>query len=246
MTGLGVFVLTATMLISGTLTGPFGVLVGYDPFSVFFRTHFPTFSKTSPGLFIAIQTINLFSLQWNTLESSRIYLTLGIPIMLVCSMYLGCISKIQKMSLHPASLIIYHQLHCINQVIIFVMRNVVGVCLGIGLPFLALGNWIVLKGWNEYPTNLYFVVLGLLLAAYFFLFQTLPLAIQCDEQSRDLCRKWQIMLTDKKDKIQYWSKVLRAQRCVSIYYALTKLDLDTKSNYYSSILDYTINLLLML
>ncbi len=43
----------------------------------------------------------------------------------------------------------------------------------------------------------------------------------------------------------YWVKVVNAQRTVAVYYALTKFDQQTKRHYYATILDQTIDALLL-
>lgn len=79
------------------------------------------------------------------------------------------------------------------------------------------------------------------------MFETVPLAIKCDSTSRDIIRIWkfQVHMYSVSSERNYLKRRVRAQQPVAIHYAQTKYEKDTQVNYYFSIVNYTINVLLL-
>lgn len=115
--------------------------------------------------------------------------------------------------------------------------------MGIGLVVAVFSNWVVIECWNILPTELYLVIFTVMLIFYFITLETLPYAIHCNEYSENLLNFWKASLPEKKYRRRYWNKVLASKRLVSFYYATTKFDKETTMNYYSCVIDNTVNLL---
>lgn len=119
--------------------------------------------------------------------------------------------------------------------------------MGIGFLVMVLCNWLVLEGWELLPVEMHIAVCGCLSVSYFVLLQTLPFAIRLNELSEGLIKIWNkqvVTITPSRMKV-YWNKFVRSKLPEAVYYAMTKFERDTMINYFSSIIDYTINLLLI-
>ncbi len=143
------------------------------------------------------------------------------------------------------TLLLFHQLHCINQICTPIFKVIAGTLMGIGFFMFVFGNWLVISSWDVFPIELYCMDCGILIICYFILFQTVPLAAKCNDVSCDLIAIWKQELGINVVFRKYWTRMIRAQRPVAFYYASTKFERSTKINYYSSIIDCTINVLLV-
>lgn len=85
----------------------------------------------------------------------------------------------------------------------------------------------------------------MLLPAYFLMDQTLPLASECNERSERLLKGWRNNLLQVKTDRVYWIKMLNSERSVALYYAMTKFEKETRTNYHFQIIDCTVNVLLV-
>ncbi len=183
--------------------------------------------------------------QWCTLEATRIYIALCIPTMTICNIYLRTLKVIGSSELNIRTLLLYTQLHCINQIGMRVIAKIAGAFMGVGFLLFVIGNWIILKGWNILPVQVYVLIFGIVVIAYFVLVQTIPLAISCNEFCKGIINRWETGLSSPNRHLRYWKRKVRAQQAISFYYALTRFERNTQVNYYSAIVSYTTNALML-
>lgn len=184
--------------------------------------------------------------QWCTLEATRIYWTILVASITVCNCFLQIVMKFSKMSLGYQLLLLYQQLLCFYQISQLFVAIVAGKLMGIGIILLVICNALIISGWNILPAGFYFLTVGLGLVVGFCICQTLPIVIKCNELCVSMLGKWKRNIRRMPCFKLYWYKLVRAQRPVSINYGLTKFEKETKRNYYSVILEYTMDVLLLM
>lgn len=238
-------VTTIVMTSVGLLLAPFMVLIGVDPISVFINYRFPDFSTNHFPIYLTFKVLDYLIHQFGTLESTRIYLTLFLPAMTLFQTYTNCLTNISNRKLNHTTISLYNQLYCINQVGVDFVKGISGFFLGIGIVLLAICNWIVIAGWGSFPLEIYMLVFGVSSVGYFLLTQTVPYAAKSNELSVRIQKSWEKQLLTKGSQICHWSKLIVAKRPISFYYAMTKFERDTFLNYLYTIVDYTINLLML-
>lgn len=118
--------------------------------------------------------------------------------------------------------------------------------MAVGMLILIFCNLIVLAGWELVPLEVYMVAVLTRVVSCFVLGQAIPFAIKSNELSESVLRIWKRSVATINYKIRYWPKVLVAKRPVSFYYAMTKFEKDTKGNYYSTVVESTVDLLIVM
>ncbi len=241
--GLLILSLTLILILTGIFLAPIMVLAGLDPFTQIARKYYLTLNTGSLRDYVVILLCFVLT-QWCTLELSRIYITASIPTMTMFNMYLHILQNIMSRPLNQRTLFLYQQLQLINKAGANMIATVAGAFLGIGFFIFVLGNWIIVAGLSLIPFDLYLILNGIILIAYFILFQTVPSAIKCNEVSSKIIRKWKHKIL-QVGWVKYWKKKIEAQQNISIPYALTTFEKDTQINYYASIVIYTVNALIL-
>lgn len=237
--------ITSFFIFAGIFISPISVISNFDPVCCFLDAHFPAFIQGLPKhSYLLLLLFRLSITRWVTLEASRLGVTIMVPITSIFSIYLSCIEKLTQFSLNFETLRKYQQIHCINHITIDIHKRNGGCLTGISIILFVFGNWIVISGWYVYPTGLYLMTTGFILVQHIFVAVTLPLIIKSNEMSEEMICSWKLQALEQCNKT-YWRRVIKAQRPVAFYYAMTKFERDTKVNYYSTILDHTINLLLV-
>lgn len=89
------------------------------------------------------------------------------------------------------------------------------------------------------------MVAGLAIISYSVVFKTLPKLVSCDAISSTMIRFWKKAIYKMPGLKAYWVKLIQAQRPVAVYYALTKIEQQTKGNYYAAIMNHTITVILL-
>lgn len=164
----------------------------------------------------------------------------------MCNSYLEIISFFLKVPLCPRLLLWYNNLHCVNQIGQTTLATLSGILMAFGLGIIVVFNSLLIVGWNLLPLTVYLLMAALCVVMYFCLFQTLPIVVRCHDRCNRLIQCWKQNVYKKKRFSRLYSlKVIASQRNVAVYYAVTKFEMDTKRNYYSSILLYTINVILL-
>lgn len=99
--------------------------------------------------------------------------------------------------------------------------------------------------WKKFPIEAYCMAVVLDFVCSSIIGQMLPLAVKSNVLSEQLLGVWMKSLVKIRYRRRYWKRVVKAQQPLSIYYATTKFEKSTVANYYSAILGYTLNLLLV-
>lgn len=243
--GLMLFTSTVVLLLVGTLMAPFLIFVRVDPMNTIVQSLFPNFSTNSFPLYIALQTVTYLLCQWVTLESARVYTSIFLPLVICVHINLNCLAKIYCQNLNEKTFTLYDQLYCINQVVVDIGKLFAGALMNIGLLTAVFCNYVVIKCWNTLPTLLYVIVIGVLCVFYIVVDETVPYAIRCGEYSSNMLFNWRRNLSHKDCRRKYWRKLLAGKNPIWIRYALTKFEKGTEVNMYSSIVEYTVNLLII-
>lgn len=245
MIGVATFILVSIIVLDGIVLPSIAVLAEMDPISLVIRFWFPNLKTLSYPLYLTQQAVTYLFLQWFAMEMARIYVFVYIPAMSVCYIYAKCLKRISSRALNEQTVILYDQLYCINQIGLEYIRIIAGVFMGFGLCFVVFCNWTVITCWAVLPTKIYAVVFGVMLIFYSFVALALPPAINSNEFSEQIIRKWKNQMKVNGRRIIYWDKRLRARRPISFYYASTKFEKETIVNYYACVVNYTLNVLII-
>lgn len=241
--GFLTLLLSLSLMFVGMVLTPLLFATTLDPFYLIVASRFPDLSTAQ---YYALRAVLFLWLHYFVFESSRVLITLLVPVMAVCSVYLACLDVLLPKRLNEQTLNLYHQIHCINQVGMHLVGHLAAALIGISFPVLVLGNWVMLVGWSIYPLLLYCVFCGAPIVVFIVLFQTMPLIIMSNELSYHLISTWRYRATFKVKDRRYWIKVLKAERPVAFNYVLTKFEKGTDITYYSFVFCYTINLFLII
>lgn len=244
-TGLLEFSITIILIILGICFAPFTVFIEVDTFSIFLNTKGLLVASDRFLLHVLQKLVVYVMIQWCTLESTRIYISLLLPLLGIFSIYVACLKNLYDRALSQNVIALYRQLYCINQVGFIIIRYLTGTLMGFGLLLAVCCNRIVLVGWNTFPISIYFSCLGFLAITYFVIALAVPYAICSNEESECLLKRWRNQVQFKYATRLCLKKQVWSLRPVAIYYADTKFERDTKVNYYFNIVSYTVNLLLV-
>ncbi len=91
-----------------------------------------------------------------------------------------------------------------------------------------------------------YILVGLFATeVYFVTFECITQAGRSNELSKQVIGQWRDEIDWKRVSKPYWIRVSRAQRPVSIYYAFTKFEKDTKVNYFTNVIDRSVDAILL-
>lgn len=232
------------MLITiGIGLAPAGILTGIDLTSQLVNEHCE--KGCTPGFKYMGLFIGYLFTQWCTLEATRVYITILVPAISICKIILFILYEIQKRELNMKTLLLYHELYCINQILAPHVSILAGVIMSFGMIIFVFGNWMILSVWNLVPREIYFINVGVIALAYFIVYLVFPLVIKVNEVSTEIICRWKIDSNFGFRRRSYWRKKLIAQQSVAFYYAMTKFEKDTQVNYCSFIVDNTVNALVL-
>ncbi len=243
--GLGVALCSIVLILIGISWAPLAVYVNWDPIFLVLNKHFPGLfqNQLSSGTIFIIRYVLS---QWCTLEVTRLCILIFIPLMMFGNSYLAIIFRLQNMTLDNKVIHLYNMLHCVNQTGRETIAILGGFMLSVGIIMLVAINSILISSWSLLPIVLDFLCFNLAVVIYFFIFQTLPIVIKCNDLSLNLLNEWNLSINTQKGFRLYWVKKVKAQRPLAVYYAYTKFEQSTKRNFYSTIIDYTISVVLVL
>lgn len=242
--GVLVVVFAISVITGGIFLAPILVYFGFDSVTQIFSIIFPHILDT-PSIKFFVQIVSYLLLQWISIEGSRIYISVCIPTMTICTLYLNILKIIKDEPLNLKTILLYQQLSCINQMGLKVIAGIAGTLMSAGFFLSIFGNWVIVSGGSLIPKQIYVYILGTTIISYIIIDQTIPLAIGFNELSCDILMKWRFNVLSQKAGIKYWKKKIRAQQTLSFYYGYTKFERDTQVNYYSNIVNYSINALIV-
>lgn len=244
---IGVILLTINIIlvILAFSMPPAGIFLGWDPPYYIFNACYPDFCVTHPVFYTILLMARLVYMAWLSYEGCRISATVIQTCILVVSICVTCINNLCKRTLNESTLWFYHQLHCIVQTGMDLIRLVAGALLAIGLILSVILHWAVTSGWNKLPAEVYVLACACDIAISSVIGLLVPLGIRSNELSVHLLGLWNASLSNFTHRRRYWRRVVRAERPMAIYYATTKFEKSTRANYYCTIVDYTVNLMLL-
>ncbi len=130
--------------------------------------------------------------------------------MLIVNIYIHSIGTLLSKRLNYNTLVFYAELHAINQCGMDIIRMVSGLLMAVGFWAVVFSNWVLKDGWKFLPMSVYFLVAVVLSEAYFVMIETLPLAIQCNKDSKYMIAKWKRLVIKHYDtfwKNQFWHRI---------------------------------------
>ncbi len=236
--------LATFIVLIGTITAPIGVYFELDPIFVLLNKFCPDFLQNDAYKCIAFFHRCIW-LQWCALEASRIYVLLFLPVLATCNSYVTSFIDLHAKPFGNEVIHLYNICHCVYQIGKDTISLIAGLIMALGIMLLVELNSLLICCYYTLPIEVYLLIVCFAAAAYFVLFQTLPLIIKCDYFCTTLINAWKFKIYDVRGCQLFWVKKVKAQRPVSVYYALTKFEQSTKRNVYSTILDSTINVVLL-
>lgn len=184
-------------------------------------------------------------LQWSILEGTRFYTINLVTITTFCNSYLNIASHLQRKSFGDKLISLYNQFRYINQIGQAEVANISGVLMGFGVFLFVVLNYVSICELNRLPAELYFVNIGFAVVAYCVVFQTLTKLVNRDAICSRIITSWRQTIHKMPGYKAYWVRIVRSQRPVAVYYALTKFDKETERHYHATILDQVIDALLL-
>lgn len=247
MDTIGILLLILVILIPGATVCAtlLGIIHGWDPPYYLLHAHYPHLAKPHLILYSFQILIRLLWLGWCANECGRINAIIVSTCILFCNSYLACIKAIYKRYLCKSTILFHRQLHCINQIGIDIIRLLAGGLLTIGLCLSVCLHSAIISSWGKFPKEIYFIAVVLDIGVSLEIAVMLPLAIKTNELSEHLIRLWKKDLGRIKWKRCYWKRVVKAERSLALYYAYTKFEKTTRANYYSTIVENTVNVMLV-
>lgn len=231
-------------ILCGIFLPPVFILEGLDPPNKLFQYYFPE-QKDNQFLTVPFLLLRMIWGYWCTLELARIYTIFMIPVMTIFSLYFSALESITNRTLSITTVQLYQQLHCINQIGLEIIRTFAGALMTVGTLSLVLSNWVIISGWNSFPPMVYILVGLFATEVYFVVFESITQAGKSNELSKKIICKWKDEIDWKWFSKPYWERVARAQRPVSIYYAFTKFEKETKVNYFTNVIDRSVDVILL-
>lgn len=243
-TGIMVNGLVIIEIFGGLFLPPFLILEGLDPPNKLFHAHFPE-QISNKVLGFTLLLIRMIWGYWCTLELARIYTIFMIPVMTVFTLYFSVLGNLGKRALSDTTVLFYHQLHCINQIGLDIIRKFAGALMTVATLSLVLSNCVIISGWNSFPPMIYILVGLFATEVYFVVFESITQAGKSNELSKQIICLWKDEIDWKLASKRYWTRVVKAQRPVSIYYAFTKFEKETKVNYFTNVIDRSVDAILL-
>ncbi len=117
--------------------------------------------------------------------------------------------------------------------------------LGFAFVCSVLTNWIVICGWELFGIEIYAACTFAGIGMYCLVTISLQWLCKLDKLSREVIHGWKYNVHKQAESLKYFVKLIRAQKPVSQFYAMTKFDKDTQSNYFDNIVNYTVNAILL-
>lgn len=179
LNGIFVGLLILLLFLIGSGFGPLAVLLEFDPFFLLLKSYFP---KLFENVLLKISTyIFRFVWQtWCTLEATRVFVIILVPMMTICNSNLEMISTFRKIPLCPRLLLWYNYntFHCVNQMGQTTFSTLAGVLMTLGLNLLVICNALLIVGWDILPLGVFLLIAALCVVVYFCIFETLPIIVK--------------------------------------------------------------------
>lgn len=242
--GLRVFLLSMLLIVVAMIF-PVCVLLQLDPIQTYFC--YIRNWESSPSL----TCLSLFLAYWTTMEMARSFATMLTSAVVALNMTGNVLKSISTAANLKLGLQDYVGLQIINRVGQQGIREEAGVLMFAGCLIAITCNYMVIYGAQRLPVTLYLCFIFLDLAIYLVISQTLPLILGCYEHSLGLVKRyWFHEMLRMRGRLSDFEmrvarKTIHAQTPINYYYWSAKFDQNTKCNYYWTILEFTINLLLI-
>lgn len=239
--GILLSVFTISMILCGLVLAPLAMIFKIDPIFIIAEAYFPIVIKytwTNLLMFLVRYTWQ----QWCTLEASRLGIIICVSIITLNNSYLKIVHILQQKLLGNRLMFLYNYMHCVNQIGQETGARIMGILMAFGFFLLVICNSVLVCCWNTLPMAIYFLILTFNMNLIVVLSQTLPLVVNVRNISLGMIKSWKHALYTIRGPRSYWIKKVRAQRPVTVYYAMSKFEQNTKRNYYAKIFECTVNI----
>ncbi len=241
--GICVALFAICIIGTGTTWAPLGIYLEWDPIFLVVNSHFPRIFQHKWSAVI-VWVIRFCWSHWCILEASRLYVLVLMPTLIVGNSYLAIVSDSKKYALGNRLIHLYSMLHCANQIGQAPFATLIGLLMVSGIIMLVTLNSVIITSWSALPIGVYILCVNIAVIAYFAIFQTIPVLVKSNELCLSMLESWSNSIYKMRGFRLYWAKKVRAQRAVAFHYGFTKFEQSTKRNYYSTIVDKTISVVL--
>lgn len=220
------------------------ILTGIDPIYQLCKIHYPIWLSNKINLYI-LALFRYALLQRTVNEGFRILLTIVILFLTILKTFMNILKLLGNRQLNRQTILLFNQLHCINQMVIYVFKYFNGMLMGFAFVIIILLNWIIISGGSIFGWEIYAVCAMGNITLSSIMILALEWACQIDEISKTVIQRWKVNTHKQPYSIKYWIRLVKAQQPISLYYGMTKFDKETSSTYYHNIVDYTVNAVLL-
>ncbi len=250
------YFLAAILSLVGICWAPFGIHQNYDPGYYFFNYLLHPIDHQSWAIKTVTIIIRFVTTQWSVMECCRSQAIILIASMSYCNMIIKCLRGISRIPLSEKTVQEYMKLRYVSQIGKESAQNLAGILMGVGFVICICGNWVSIFGWRFIPFEVNIAMCLITVVVYLCIHETLPRAIKCHEYSKMLVKTWDykyMKLQIQSGKctansnnmyIKSWRKTCKAQQPITLYFFTTKFKRETNVNFYSNIVNYTVDMLL--
>lgn len=250
------YALAVILSLIGLLWAPFGCYYDFDPGYFFLEYMFYPMENQTRAFQLTAFTIRYLATHWSVLEATRSYAMILISLMAHTNALTNIVRSISRIPVSQLTFNFYTKLQYLTQIGNEPIRYEAGTLMNSGFILCVVGNWLSLFGWEfiRFEVNLSMVLITVVV--YFVIHETLPFAIRCHEESKRMIDSWDYKFIQQRKRVlrentnsgvmtlRLWRKVCRAQKPITLFWCTTKFQKDTKVNFYSNIVYYTVNMLL--
>lgn len=242
-------ILVCNIIVNGLLITPIAMFSNIDPIHHVIKNLFPYFNES----FFFIRLFCRVVLQsWVTIESARTHSIILPQTLCFNYLFMKCLKRVKNFENKRKALLIYTHLRLVSNTGQNCIRYIAGVYMICGLILLVTGNYSVLKGWKSLPATMYSVMVLILLCIYILVSETVPLITKCHSFSKQMIEvDWfsNMAITDcfvkRKDR-KMWRLRVQAQKPITFYYGPALFEKNTKINFYSRVINHSVDALLLL
>lgn len=251
--GLLIYGLTLLLILIGIFWAPFGCYYNFDPPYFIFEYIFHPMVNQSLTVKASTRIIRYLWTHWCVAEATRTYALAILFAIYVCIAIQNFLQEISRIALSENSIKIYMKLQCILQTGQYTFRCGSGILMSSGFVILVVGNWLTVVGWKFIPIEVNLSMTLVTVVVYLTVSNTIPRVIRFNEDSKQMIKQWNYKYIKKKTygnspktgvPFKLWRKLVQAQRPVTVYWCTSIFKRDTKVNYYSNVMDYTVNTIL--
>ncbi len=152
--GLIVNVISWIHLFVAYFWSPMCILTNIEPTYKLIKIYYP-FLLTDIYSRYALALIRFIYIQHIATECGRILFTITIPFLTMLKTFMDILNLLRRRQLTRQTILVYNQLHCINQMVIDICKGFNAMLLGFAFACCVLINWVIICGWELLGLKIY-------------------------------------------------------------------------------------------